>query len=694
MHLITCVGQRAMAVVFPVKALLENKLLCVAAGETQIVTLLYTHSDKIKSEMTICVDWFRKALPHAAIRCVPFEHVSDLYDARIRDVSDEHNDLYFNVNPGMNWEVAFVSLCLPEKTNCIATDNNRLYLWSISEDTRAAQSFDLPDLGIKAYCEVDAEISLNIEDGINPKLSPQARLALVSSDLYQSFSVAFHNKEKNHQAQLLNNHLVWVKETKGRLYFLVDLCNRPPGDTDFKTLSNRDRYRRIMTMMGVIRYTAAIVADDKLLLVRAATDGVEAITPKDIPSWIQREKAINPKRIMPKDKVHTRHAANSALNKPFGHLKDFIKVKCPGNPPGATSAAADSFPKTAQNSALSVPLHICLGDNSAPTLRAILAGSHRRIMVWYDEQSSRIKALADMIIKSYPDKKITLQKTDHRGSHITDAVSRETEAVCLNVTPGTKMQAVCLCAGARRNGAAPLLVSIAGSSVASLVPPGETVMPCRNLSVDEIIKIQVAPFSEKCFVDGSGELWRWLMDGLVSRELISHKDFFKIRYKDRPAFEGSPTTHAIIRRTDQKEFMIGASDDEEGFWWERAVADALERIYPNQVYRQVVWTYPQTASFMSELDIVFNDGRNICVVSCKTGWNQSDTLDVVSEARARFGRMALCFLAVPFAGKDYSGATINEVKILTPEILSDGVKTKKVVDVFADSFKTYRVKEG
>jgi len=79
--------------------------------------------------------------------------------------------------------------------------------------------------------------------------------------------------------------------------------------------------------------------------------------------------------------------------------------------------------------------------------------------------------------------------------------------------------------------------------------------------------------------------------------------------------------------------------------------------------------------------VVFSYMEHIIVISCKTATKSLyiDALQLLSEARSRFGRMAVCFLAVPHRLKDriikLSGR--ESVKVLTPEELYD---RKKLVD--------------
>lgn len=708
-HLIGCVGQRAMAVIMPIKAMIENKLLEMCEDHNAFhITLLYTDTEKVKTTLKICEEWLKINVPAAHIHPLLFAHHYEACE-KFFHARDANEKLYFNVNPGMNWEVAFLSLCAPDHTTCIATDNSKLYLWGITQDTQSARSCDLPDMGTDDYCALDPDIRIIEKSRANDSLSQMVQTQLQATSLNRSFVVIFKDEEKNRQAGYLHGHLVWIKEMKGRLYLLVDICRRRAAEPDSNT-ALRDTYRRIKAIIGVIRYSAVVVTDDPLIRDRANTDGIETIAPEEMTGWIERKAIINPKRIMPESSETAVHNAIQRLNPaqtpaPSGHRERLLQFKerVFNESKPATAVRSLSENVNQQPERTPVGLHICLGDNPVPTMRIILTGAYNPVWLWYDKKSKRIRYLASLIEnlcrEKYPDMALHLAETDHCGKSISAGLGLVNEKMHVNVTPGTKMQAVSMCAAARQAAKKPVLTSLDKISIVSIAPPSPEIVSCSNLMLGDLLKVQIPPFAAKKEAGVAGDLWLWLQHELAAGNLMPDASIDRLKYRIKNKFsrlfQRCDHGRNFIRLFDKKKFIIENDAAEmHGIWWEYAVAHSIKNALGQETYQQVIWNYPGKESAISELDVVFSYGSYICVVSCKTGWDSVDTFAVAGEAQTRFGRMTLSFLAVPFINKTYGGTIMNDVMILTPEILNDGEKLKATIDGFAASRHTYRKKSA
>ncbi len=671
MQMICPVGQRATAVITPIKTLYDKKQEIFNDGCR--FTLLHTGSPDgpIKQARDKCEQWILKNIHNAKVdspRLFP-ENAQE-----VTSLVNSSGPLYFNTNGGMHWQIAFLSLFLPGATICIASDDRQLYRWPLLADIGDAESFDLMDLGLETYLSLDDQIVVKKKHGKqNQYLSDKVNRELSKIKQTYQWTVSLKQDRESRWENVLNEHIIMIHERYGSLALLLDLCDSHDQIKEDK-IKSHERYRILNALVGMIRYKMVIVTDNPTIKKRAITDGIEVIAPNEIGSW--RDKGPEKtKDIMPDN------AFASLLNYPFktSQHEDITQAASP---------------------VIHWPLDVCLGDNPAPTLRLALTGRYSPIRLWYDGKSRRIKYLASLFKKilaeEYPSIAIDLKETDHRGKGIVNAGDNMDGEI--NITPGTKMQAIALCAAARKICRVNHVSSIDKNAIRYLNPETteKTGVPLLSeLPMKTLLRIQIPPFSDQQDSLLGQDLWAWIMKNLANGLLSLGKiDLFNLKLNNKNAFVRTKEKNTIQRRSDGKIFEVpeDALAKDGGFWWEYVVAQALRnQLKKVQVFTQVKWSWMYRTDpgiFMSELDVVFTKDGGVWAVSCKTSKETKNILPLKSEAERRLGRMVHCCLAVPHNDMENSGESINGVLILTPVILNDGEKLRRAMDTFSEGKRT------
>lgn len=673
MHMICPVGQRATAIVIPIKAFFEenhtiDKTSCR-------FTLLHTNSkdDLVKKVRDKCADWI-KINVNGAIIDPP--RIFPANEQEVGDLISDDESLYFNANGGMAWQTSYLSLLLPERTMCIASDYQKLYHWPLLEDVEKAESCALSDLGLDTYLSLDDQISIKKRNKQNDSLSTEVRNALKEIGEDYRWSVTFKNKAASNWQSILTPHVILVKERCGRLILLLDLCN---GHSEISSNQKKalERYRTLNTLINEIRYETVLVTDNRLILKRAIADGISVIKIEEIKDWLNRQPK-KPKSTIP-DGGKTK---SNDKNNPFSILKTLNIME-------ERSVNRDITPPSFK------PLHVCLGDNTTPTLRLAMTGKYSPIMLWYDAGSKQIDYLADIfkkiVIKALPSIEVILNETDHRGKGILSAYSDKLNGH-VNITPGTKMQSIALSVAARKANNMNNVTSIMGSNVTGVISSSQK-MSCEQLPLETLLSIQIPPFSEKKDSQSGRNLWEWIMKQLANGALSlgTTPYLLDMKYNGRKAFRRIAGNNSSICCVSDRKIhnLIEADALEGGFWWEYTVAQSIKDQLQITVFTQVKWHWPDSSrNFMSELDVIFTMGGDTWVVSCKTEKEFRNVLPLKSEAERRLGRFVHCCLAVPHTNINERGKSVNGVLLLTPEILINGTELKKVMNTFSEKKRT------
>ncbi len=188
-HIIGCAGLRPAAVIMPINTLIRSRI--VEANNTT-VTLLHTDNKKIQECYNICKKWLKKNFGSLQINNYTFDQNENFYSILLQD----NEAIYFNVNGGMNWEVALLSLFLPDHTRCMYSDSNNLYTWNISEDIKTATPHKLQNIGLDSYNALSPLVSINEHNSLSKTLSNNVRGVLERIGINLAYSIEHKGIEK------------------------------------------------------------------------------------------------------------------------------------------------------------------------------------------------------------------------------------------------------------------------------------------------------------------------------------------------------------------------------------------------------------------------------------------------------------------------------------------------------------------
>lgn len=654
--IISCIGQRALAVITPIKTLLKIPEL-----KDKEIDVLLIHTVRTKEIGGKCKEWLsrkkiKNRFPKANILSpILFESSK----AFVEKMAGDSGIIYFNTNPGMNWEVSFLSLYLPENTICFSSDTKWLYKWNLLKDISLREKIKLDNIELESYLSLSPDIKIKTNKYINNSLSKKVKQYLKKFKRIKSFEGINKIGISDNLLQIINTRLIWVRERNGILHLLFDL------HTDKKENEGLlNNFRFITSIFDSINYAVTIVSDRDSIINRAKVECVDSINTDrikwntKIENWISGKREVKPKEMVPTDASPENITAEDLKNKQL--------------------------------------LCVCLGDNIETTLKAIL--SHDLdVALFYDAKSPRIRYLADKLITISPfEKKIYLIPTDHRGTGILDTVDKLVQKgnTCIfNITPGTKMQTVELTAAARKNNLVSNVYSIDKECIKSLTN-SEDVLAVKSPEIIELINCHIAPFEyDKKMINKHNnpfklKLWSKLLKKLADGDIKPYGNILELKYRDGQKVFKSKNDKVEL---EDKEYLIDkVFFTQAGSWWEAVVAKAVSTLN-TEVYWQVIWSNEGVK--FSELDVVSRFKEHIIVISCKTKPQDIEIVAhlVKSESSKRFGRFAMPFVAVPYDkvnGKNIGGNSVEGVKILTPSLLNNKTKLEGCFTDFLKGLRT------
>jgi len=685
--ILSCVGQRSLAVISPLHTLIKQKNL-----KTEEISLFLFTTEGTKTQAEDCKAWFLEKYGGMDVNVMFFDqkNLKCLIDKAIKHAST----VYFNTNPGMNWEISTLAIFLPENTLCIYADYGRLFIWEIEKDIKDADSYKILDLGLNIYNRF-SEKNFYEENGINPGLSYNIQEFLQRNGLNKRFTVSGKNVPAEGEiAEFLKNRLVWVKESSGFIYLLFDfqlgdLSNLTVDQIKEKNKYYLNIYRSITEIFDPLNFTVAIITDSNFINTRAKVDGIFSyfFSKKNYDKFSDIISKWFTKKIIPK-KVH--YPANPLKNNTD---KNYI----------STSKSA---------------LFVCLGDNIEPTLKAIYSHNLKEVYMFYDINSPRISFLAETIKKVERNFAINLIETDNKGINIYEnikKISSNLENIEINISPGTKSQGVALVQAARYLNKTDSLFSIDKDFIKKLTDPSLSYKRVISPSTDTLIKCHITPHRDPLPIPAVPPFLS-IMEKLAHKEINPDTSIFKLVDKGRPIFQvikqPSLGNYMIVKcNIDGKTYNIPNSfkdENKEGVWWDMVVAYTLKKKLNTKIFLDVTWDWPQTQSIgytdnkkshFTEIDIVFRWREFICAVSCKTGTikglNEITRFEIKSEADKRFGRFALPFVAIPrqpsdmqYKENDYKNLMKDDVMYLFPSLMIDSKKLIEAIDYFIESKRT------
>lgn len=655
-HIIGCAGLRPAAVIMPINTLIRSRI--VEANNTT-VTLLHTDNKKIQECYNICKKWLKKNFGSLQINNYTFDQNENFYSILLQD----NEAIYFNVNGGMNWEVALLSLFLPDHTRCMYSDSNNLYTWNISEDIKTATPHKLQNIGLDSYNALSPLVSINEHNSLSKTLSNNVRGVLERIGINLAYSIEHKGIEKQ-ILELINKRLVWAREKNGSLYLLFDLQNT--DDVDNRKLT--DCFRIITAALDPINFNITILTDKKHVRKRAQIEGVNSISinqygqwEKKVEKWVKNDLKIKPKMVMPNELLNTAHYNLTNRNE------------------GTTKIKA--------------ALLVCLGDNIETTIKAIHYHPAERIYLFFDNTSERIKFFAQSIKRTLNSKEIILIATDHKGSDIFSNIERLAcglSDIQVNITPGVKSESVVMARAAKKIGRKEQVFSIFrteeetnGEKVSSILNPKISFSVCSP-KINDLISCHMAPLKAKADPLES-IFWSKILKNIANGKITPSGHILNLMITDESkkaviVKERRNGSRTVLFKINNKRYNINNKFFDKkkgGIWWEAVVCKAIRDNLTEDVFWEVTWDWVPSSSitdvFFTELDVVFSWNGQIGAISCKTGKEgvQDETRYLIkSEAYKRFGRFTLAMVAVPY-DKGLTGKIENGVLYLTPSVLNN-----------------------
>ncbi|MBP8626917.1 MAG: hypothetical protein KBI10_09550 [Syntrophorhabdales bacterium] len=681
--IISCMGNRPLALISPVNSLMHYK-----AYNPQVLSISIFFSSKTKNYAMDCKGWLKEMFPGIAVNLLPFENNN--LSTTIESIASHATTLYFNTNPGMNWQITTLALYLPVTTTAMYADFKDLYLWPLNKDIKEAKRLELKDIGLETYNRF-SDKNFNEKEGINEGLSENLKEFLQKEGFNRHFIVDGRLPEIKDIKDFIRDRLVWVRERHGNIYLLFDFQGEKGANQQNQTLS---MYRAITDIFDPLNFSITIIINNTTsrFKERAKVDGISYLYEKDsskwqeqLLKWLKGKVEIVPKGVIPQ----------------MIDRKEAIRQRPSGD-------------KT-ESSSLKSGLFVCLGDNIEPTLKAIHSHNLKDVYLFYDDRARRIQYLAQNVKDVLVDYNIIFVPTDNKGSGIMNYIenkAKDIDRIDINITPGTKSQGMMMVQAAKKIGRTDYLYSIDKDSIRSL-DNASVSFSVKSPSIEELLNIGIAPGREKVKLPDFPAIS--IMKGFAEGKIKIHPNILGLKLKDGVRLfeilsKDDEGYRELKCNLDGNTYLLNPEffkETKSGIWWEVTVAHVLQANLTGKVHWSATWDWPsdrekktkekdkEKEPFISELDVVFEYKNHICVVSCKTG--RERTLDPVehyaltSEARKRFGRFALPFMAAPFdehKGKRYDGYIEADIMYLTPSLLIDEERLKKRIDDFIESKKT------
>lgn len=679
----SCVGQRPLAVINPINTLIVNE----GFKYEEISVTLFT-TDKTETHGVGCKAWFEERFHGIKVNLVPFKQ-NNLAET-IGKITKDATSIYFNTNPGMNWEIAALASYLPDRSICIYADYARLYVWQIVEDIKRSKSFELLDVGLEVYNKF-SDKKFYEKEGINNDVSENLKTLLREHGYDKHYLVEGNDIPPNGEiADFIKRRLVWVKEAAGYIYLLFDfqmgellhLENAEEQKRQNKYYLNM--YRAITKIFKPENFTVVITTDSFTLMERARTDGIVSVF------YSAKHKAEWETKIIAKLKSTTKITPKGVVNQ-----KLISKDKA------SSVDGVKSFSP--------VTLIVCLGDNIDTTLTAIYSHNLKYVFMFYDKNSPRITYFAEKIKNNLNNFDIKLLPADNIGRGITNRIEnlcKDSKRLDINITPGTKSQSVALVQAARKLGKVDSLYSIDKNSIKKLTE-SSFASGVKKPEIDVLINCHMVPFKGSSSIPDVPAFLS-VMGGLAQGSIRPNKSIIDLKNKKGFIFQKKTLLPShyyceLICSLDGNTYKIDndfLDPKKAGIWWEAVVAYTLMHSLNRDVIWNAEWSWPGTkpnkkASHFTEIDVVFRFNNSICAVSCKagarSGLKDTTKYEIKSEAEKRFGRFALPFVAIPF--EQYTGIIDDEVMYLTPSLMINSMKLKKAIENFARSKSTYHSEE-
>jgi len=684
--IISCVGQRPLAVISPIKTLITLKGF--KPEDTSIILMPTSHTQKKAED---CKGWFLDAFPEIAVDIVIYDDKN--LPLLMESVEKNAEEIYFNSDPGMNWQIATIVMHLPQNTQLMYADYEFLYVWPIGKDIQNSDKLGLANLGFELYNRFSDKRFIK-KEGTNDALNESIKALLNTHNYNAHFEVEYEKPPTGKIYDIIRNRLVWARERHGIVYLLFDFLKKTnEKDKQDEKYNDLAIYRTITNIFDPLNFIITIITNNYFLKKRATIDGVSSLFLKrndndewddkfkgQIINWIEDKVWYRPKELLPEEARR--------------YLDEF------------------DFDNNETNETESC-LFVCVGDNIETTIKAIRYHGLKNVFVFFDKKAYRIKWAAMKIQETLKDVNIKLLPTNNMGYGIMNKIidiSQGIKDIHINITPGTKSQGVAMSQAARNIGRLDSLFSI-DKDIAKSLSDSSVTFKINDIDQMEVIRCNVAPFMESTTIH-EDPIYLTIMEGLSKNTIFRGANILELKNRKKMPIFGKLTEYSegqsiLTCVLDNKAHIFPnefVDKNKGGIWWEATVAYAIKKNLTEDVLWSVKWDWfkkkKKNDKFFSEIDIVFPFQNYICAVSCKSGaargLDEIVPYQIKSEAERRFGRFALPFIAVPFdkyRAKEYKGKIHDDVMYLTPSLLMDKNELYSKIEVFAESKRTTSTKQ-
>lgn len=601
----------------------------------------------------------------------------DSFLQMINSISSEEK-VYFNMTPGMNWQVSEIILKLNTDCDIIILYQDYSYLYLISPKYTFGKILEkvlLPNLGLQRYFELNQEFILQKKDDNNLYISlinNYPIIDIINKDIDKKVIELLNSKINTYIKNLinqLNKYLVAIKEHRGYLHLYFDFSEFRKTDVE----NIYQLYRIIISFFNPLNYGLYfyIKPDQNSSITmfqnRLITDDIYFTSDRNLfNQWINQPPL--PHKIRPRfETTLTKITPHNVVLKP-----EFKK-----NRVGV----------------------VVLGDNITLTLQTIFNWKHvDGFLIFYDASSERIVYFKEIIKKNLykwilqiSGKFLEFIETNHIGENIgyaiqnflTNSAKNRRLTFDINITPGTKSHTIFLTIYAKQNTDSTRIYSFDNkkSTFICLNDKNISIKMHTPIHIDSLLPFYYTSCQDEKvllkIVKENNKILDEIFDGLLNEQydqVCSLKDMI-YKNSSQKVFEitdiGDSVLITSIKTGHQGKFprMFIIEQHSKyvllhnnttldvyppsGRWWELVVIHKIlssQLISEKDLFYSLKWTFRNTIP-LSEKDIVFSYGNNPVIIDCTITRNLENLIKkwfiTIGDNQRRFTRMSLSFIAVP-----------------------------------------------
>lgn len=554
--------------------------------------------------------------------------------------------IYYDVSPGLNYQVALISYHLKEEPGLIPVYADHKSLHCLGDDSSLGWPMDLEHIGFKALLD----------------------LHQLKSDRYPIKKEIIYDVKVTGGRERLS--LVATCERFGRLHALVEVIKNATEKQPRQKARMVQALIQSPTFLKNLQPTLTILTNSEPIKNRVEAYKIPCLY---CPQLNQENKLEEIKKW------------GSGFNHPPGSVS-----------PGSTESSRDPNPiENVHANWQNNNLILTIGDDPGSTMLALFTHQPREAIILYDDQSDWIKAMTNRIekqSKNIPAKRISFWPTDLYGN-ITSEFNKEQggKEWDINITPGTKAQTWSL-------------TRLPQVNIWSLYNSEKQSRPLLTIPHQKPHLYRCPPILLQASVIGG----RLKNGGILKEKIERKRDFLRIMagtiaqtvnndggkltsplpWEEGKIFPpvGSNTGYIKCLEIDKKKVQIKfeaslnretridwiSSHPNSGCWLEEPVGWAFlnaggSNISDIRVGMRWRWLGKKYNEFRTEIDIALAWGSDYICISCKQNLDrrklEDDRNEILAEARSNFGRFTLPVLVGGSVPRKSTGDIVDPLEI-------------------------------